>query len=987
MTVEFLKAGTPLVAAVVDWLSKRIMTTKAGVLSLEHIMVIVPTRQSGRNLRLALAGKFEGNGVLSPFVTLPSRLAVPADNTLRTASSCEIAAALVQFFAQKEIQVAQWENLFPKGFSKEADNVPSVISLADQLEDIWSALGAKGLLMKDVLQNEAASGIITEALGNEIGRWEDLSDFETKFFEFLNSKGLRHHSQALNMAKSAPAPLPDGITTIVLPGLADPIPVLYDVIDAHVAANPSLSVNVLIHAEEKDAVKFDRWGRPNVESWTGEKAPALELNDNDIVISSNTAALAGEVANNFPVPGTEAELPSLGLADAELYPSIEAALLSRGYCEIHNPERHMLAASSLGHIVSNLVALLTDKPVRFETFAALLRENDILAALKPLRRSLILKELDQYQNDYIPVSMPIDIDEKIKKQETGEEKYLYPELRAAHAKLVEWRKIKAESVPDAVLGILREIFASRNVGDQPGDREFVAATEAMRGVFAELNRPIVVELDANARLSVFQKTLSKAAYQLEPESSDVIKTEGWLELAWSSASNIIIAGMTEGKVPDSVVGHAFLPDKLREALGIESNVRRLARDTYLFSELLASRGNGGRVKAFVSLADGNGDLQRPSRLLFLCGPDKLPARVKRLFGEPDAPAMTPSRVLPPEWRLAFPLEVPPAPDHLSASAMDVYLKCPFTYFLKNVLKMEPYREIEELESSGFGNFCHEVLSDFGNDKSVRDLTDEEEIRQGLLRHFEARAVKFGSSPSANLVLQLESAKERILSFAPVQAAQRAAGWRIEECERRIDNVKPFADFDITVKGFIDRIDYNEQNDTYCIIDYKTWEDVAKAKDKIVSKSTKELEFAQKLGLPVFEVTEISRGKEVAVEYRWLTVQMAVYRELLEGSNDKYHGKIKEYKYAVIGKSADDTGFFGGGDGGLDIAASISSARETMHRVFELISAGIFWPPGVSDLWKWDYARLFLTNPSADYGDSEWVKFQEQLLEKTETFCW
>lgn len=964
----FINPSIPLVDAVTEWLAANARKNAEGVLSLEHILIIVPTSQSGRQLRLALARKFSPDGIIPPHVSMPMKLAVPRDKSLATASKYETAAILMRFLASPEFKEHEWPLLFPHGLPGGDENVLPVISLAEQLEDIWGALSAGGLLMADVPAKPEAREILEAATGTEIERWEELADFEKLFFDALASSGLRHHAKSTVLAASDPEDIPPEIERIVLPALADPTPVLFSVLQSLSARNPSLKTDILIHADEAESARYDDWGRPAIAGWTGAETPSLPLPDEDIILSANAQSLAASAAACFPEPNSNFAPPALGLADSSLYPALEAALLARGYSEINNPERHKLSSSSLGRLVVNLTTLFTESPVEFQTFTSIVRENDFLESYSEDDRAAILKELDDYQNAAIPSEMPESVEEK-----------KYPNLHRALQRICKWRDASAgTSAAEAVLNALRDLFSYRKIGNTPGDREFTAAAMSVRAVFDEMKKGALLALPDSARLALFRKAVTDAVYQLEPESPDVIQTEGWLELAWSPAVNIIVAGFSEGKIPDSVVGHAFLPDSLREALAIESNTRRLARDTFLFSELLRSRQSGGRVKVFVSLSDSAGEIQRPSRLLFMCEREKLPGRVHRLLNDPDAAAPTPSRVLPPNWRLAFPESVPPMPDHLSASAIDTYLKCPFTYYLQYVLKMEPVEEISELGANDFGTFCHEVLDEFGSDEFSRDLESEEDIRKAILHHFEAVRSRRYPNPTLNLILQLEAAKERLLNFARIQAEQIAAGWRIIECEKSIKGVTPFKGlFPTTLKGTIDRIDYNRETGKFCIIDYKTWDSSSKASEKIYSRSRKDIELKNLLGFPSFKTYGNGRYPR-EYETRWLSVQMAVYRELLEGSDPKYHGNISEFKYAVLASTAAETCFWGAGND-FRIADAIPSARETMKRAFELISAGIFWPPGPSDLWRYSYKKLFLTSPSDDYEDCGWVKYQNRLL--------
>ena len=86
---ERLDPKRKLVDEVVDWLCGRVERDPSGAWSLAHLMVVVPTAQSGRNLRLVLAKKAleKGwGGILPPRVVQPFRLVVPSDQSLREAN-------------------------------------------------------------------------------------------------------------------------------------------------------------------------------------------------------------------------------------------------------------------------------------------------------------------------------------------------------------------------------------------------------------------------------------------------------------------------------------------------------------------------------------------------------------------------------------------------------------------------------------------------------------------------------------------------------------------------------------------------------------------------------------------------------------------------------------------------------------------------------------------------------------------------------------
>ena len=72
----FLDNTKPLVSAVTEWLAAQMRVTPGGVKSLSHLLVIVPTRQAGRRLRLALAE--QSGGCLPPLIRLPAQVIIPA---------------------------------------------------------------------------------------------------------------------------------------------------------------------------------------------------------------------------------------------------------------------------------------------------------------------------------------------------------------------------------------------------------------------------------------------------------------------------------------------------------------------------------------------------------------------------------------------------------------------------------------------------------------------------------------------------------------------------------------------------------------------------------------------------------------------------------------------------------------------------------------------------------------------------------------------
>ena len=1028
---ENLDPDAKLVDEVVDWLCGReasggrrampgrIRADPSGAKSLAHVCVVVPTAQSGRRLRFALAKK-TGGGIVPPMVVRPMQLVEPADRSLRAGTPAELAAAFLAFVRDRPrrrvengrvAELLEWKRLF---LPEALDDGDAVFSFFDQLQDIWHVLGAGGLLMSDVPRNERARKVMDDALGDEAGRWDELAELENAYFAFLRERGIRHPAECAALARTAPAPLPAGVETVVLPALADPVPVLCDVLDAQ---PDTLEIAVLLHCREEDGAKFDRWGRPKTECWTGAARPLPRFADGDIVCAASDGRLAKAVAADFPDAESGLEPPSAGLCDEGLFDALSAAFAGKGW-SLHDPEKFRLSASSLGRIAGRLLSLhgrSGDWP--WDDFTALLREDDVLRFLvcgngAPFRAD-VLEGADLWRNETLPATVPRPGTWDAGKffRRAGDRRTAEAFATAADklAELLRDARSRDGGAADPVAFLrnaFRAIYRGRFLENAPGDREFAAALDALEGVLGGFDGDLVpsLGLDTAARTALLRKLLGDAAYSLEPDDPDALVTEGWLELAWSPADKIALVGFREGCVPDSVAGHVFLPERLRAALGLPSNESRLARDTFLFSSILASRGEGD-VRAYCSRTSDEGDVHKPSRLLFLVRDEDLAARTKRLFGPlpPDSPRAP--RVVPAAWRPRLPDEVPlqgvseTEPEgHLSASTIDAWLRCPLAYLLQYGLGMEKVEEKDELGFDGFGKLVHRVFERYAAaqlDRTARglpQLSDEAGIARELAAAFDGIAGGSGAPRSVNVRLQLAAARKRILSFAPIQAQWAQDGWNVAARPELSGKARPFegeGGADVVVKFAVDRVDYKE-GVGYRLVDYKTWDAKTDASGHVVKGGAAHVAHAAALGLPMTQIPGDTHAPR-----RVLSVQLPLYGRCLEAWTPPddlrlpapFRGNVAEYCYVVLGKTADSatSGVFGlknanGKSKGFCIADHAGTFLDTARAAIRAIRANVFWPPGPGKALRYGLGEIFLASPAKDLAGSAWLETQERRLE-------
>lgn len=1050
---DFLNPGNKLVDEVADWLAARAVDDPAGAKSLARFCVVVPTAQSGRNLRLALARRFE-NGLVPPMAKLPMQLAAPADESLREATDAEVAAAFLKFTETRPRRheedgksvLDEWTTLFHPESSGDPD---SLFSVLDQLSDIWNVLGAGGLLMRDVPENAKARDALEKALGDEKVRWDQLADLENAFFAFLRDRGLRHRAESIRLAKTAPKALPEGVAEVVLPALADPVPVLYDVLE-HLPGNPT--VTVLYHCDDNEVErdKFDRWGRPEKDRWTEDNRPVIAgLTDEDIVRTASDAKLAEKLASDFPTHDSGKELPSLGLCDENLFPELSGVFSVKGY-ELHDPARFRLSASSLGRIAERLLSLYAcgGDPWPWDDFAALLREHDVLRRFTSKKahpmRTETLEGLDAYRNAAFPASVPQDADLPMdgfdpddRHQKDDLDRAL--QFKAAAQAFAKSLRDARKGPPHGPAAFLRRALAdiyrriplrpwkdvpAEDGETEPPDRirererdaaEFLAAIQSLLGALSPFEDETIRDLGLSDALqtALLRRALSNAAYSLEPDSDRILTTEGWLELAWSGKDKIALAGFCEGAVPETVAGHVFLPDKLRAALGLPSNGSRLARDTFLLRSIVGSR-KAHAVRAYFARTNKDGDIHRPSRLLFLVDDAALPRRVQALFGPLPDDEQIPARMIKPEWRPRLSSDVPPHADrdekttgvNMSPSSVDSWLKCPFAHFLEHRMKLRRLDDKDELEANDFGSFVHKVLEKYAIAQLAKtedgrpQASAVEEIKDDLRTAFDEVRAAYGTSPGLKIRLQLESAWARLENFAKIQAFWAGAGWRIAAKPELDFRVRPFADdgdpllADVWIKGTVDRLDYKE-GVGYRLVDYKTWDDRKQIASHVLAGGDEQLSHAAAMGLPMVD-KETKEGERIP-SWRFLTVQPALYArclakagpEDLPGFDGPPPVPVVDLCYLILGKTAPDTVVFGSkydhGDfeaqkrGKFVLEDHAETALDSVRVAIRRIRQGVFWPPAPGKALRYDLAEAFLDSAEKDLAGSDWVREQEERL--------
>ena len=906
---HFLPWDRPLLPQAVDYLAKE--WKGDGPLNLAEILVVVPTRQSGRRLREALAAhaSSRGKAVFPPRVMLPESLVAAGAKQLDVASRLESQLAWIDVF--RGLDLENFRAVFP--VDPPSRNFSWARRLAQEFSRLQSTLAETGLRLADVAARAGANF-------PEVERWNQIAQLEELQAARLKEIG-RVDIQAAKLERARVPSLPEGIRRIILLGTPDPLPLALTILEIHA---PTLPVEVVIFAPKTEASSFDAWGRPVPSAWEKRifDLPKFEERVKLCADPEDQAEKISRVVRGYP----EADgLIAVGSADAEVLPLLENALGHAGL-KTFNPEGDARRSDGLYQLLDALAGLAGE--ASFAAVETLSRCPDFLSFLQGrsgnFSGAMYLAMLDQLRADHLPP----DLTEARRHAPESRELAAISELRA---------QLTTGRFPENASSALATLFEKRRFNlSIPADALAAEAAEAWTEVMREIAvatkkfSEITNEEWWELALGFFGETT-----RYDDKEVGAVELQGWLELLWEDAPHLMIAGFNDGRVPDSVVGDPFLPEALRALLGVKTNSARFARDAYLLQALAKCREQEGRLDLLLGKTSAAGDPIRPSRLLFCCADAELPARVAFLFSLPETARPNPS------WRRAWQLtpQRKSAPERMAVTALRDWLACPFRFYLSRVLRLRAIdSEKSELDPMDFGNICHAALETMGRSLELRDCTDGAVIRDFLLAELSRNTEeRYGSSLTLPLLVQLESARQRLTRAAEVQAQTRAEGWVTLEVERAIQ----LEVGRMTVTGKIDRIDRHETTRAIRVLDYKT-------ADRLILPREAHLRGVSRDETPPdFARFPNASGKEV-----WKDLQLPLYLRALAA---EFPGEI-DGGYFHLPKASTETRISLWDDYTREMAESAWSCAQG---VADAIQAGKFWPPNESIRAEQDpFAELF-----------------------------
>jgi ATP-dependent helicase/nuclease subunit B len=786
---------------------------------LREVVVALPGARSGRILEELLAHKV-GARLAPPKVVTAGVL---SDELLEVEGTA--ASRLVRTLAWERglmgLPKSELARIVPR--SPAANDRAGWASLAEEVRGLFGEVAAEGLDFAAV----AASPIL-EGLEGEILRWRALGDAQNRMSQLLTEAGLHDpHLGRLAAIEAGHVSQPRHV-------------VLIGVVEMNELLRRSLKLcaseaTALVFAPETEHEGFDAFGCLFAEHWAARET-SLTLETWQVVERPvDQAHMAARILADW---GTEvrAEEVTIGLADASVSPYLKSRLAEAGL-RARDAAGTPMARTAPVRLLGAVAAFLRSKS--FSSFAALLRHHDFERALLAEAPGCEpVDVLDDYHGQHLPWRADGDwTAEGGNARDQALRARMDTLWRAAHEVLGHLVSPRSASTSEQLVemrDLLRRVYGTRELdATRPSERVLIAGLRCLSEGLTELTAvpPSLASQGATAdTIDLLLRIVSTKNNDVPPAGARpgeaTIEMMGWLELPLDNAPALIVTGFEDGKLPESVRGDAYLPNRLRQDLGLLDNSQRLARDLYATEFLLHSRERVAFISGRRSL---DGDPQVPSRVVFHCAEDQIAPRVRRFLS--SQPART-GRVdtSAPAARTLPRRSTPHAPTALSVSSFKAYLEAPYAYYLRHVLKLVTLDDrARELDGAAFGNLAHGVLQRFGQNARVRDQRDPAKIASFLLATLEELGQElFGRHPLPAVQLQLHQLELRLKHFAQLQAKQRDAGWCIHAAEwgPEAGSVEMLVDGQpIRIKGRIDRIDRHENTGAWAIWDYKTGDTV------------------------------------------------------------------------------------------------------------------------------------------------------------------
>lgn len=354
-------------------------------------------------------------------------------------------------------------------------------------------------------------------------------------------------------------------------------------------------------------------------------------------------------------------------------------------------------------------------------------------------------------------------------------------------------------------------------------------------------------------LFLLKKTFMHARYQVPPDDEGGVQVLGMEESIGHDWKEIYLGGLVDGAFPRRLPQNIFLPEATLEALGMRAlESARLSAAGHFYRLLLSA------PRVTLTWPENVGDKPIvPSPFLAELTPLRKAGVLKEASNVQFSLKVEESRSIP-ELAKSLSLagdmsglekalksdregmagiaaglgyehgETPgsmaiPERTEFSVTELDDYLKCPYAYYVKHLLRISPLEEVsEDISALDRGSKAHAVLRRFYEEwKGPVAAGDREKARELLTaladREFDAEADTFRNRREKDLFVTVMAER-----FLDAEEEFWRQGFRPAYLEKKIESftLTLTGGARVELHGKIDRIDADGQGN-FIIVDYKT----------------------------------------------------------------------------------------------------------------------------------------------------------------------
>ena len=703
-------------------------------------------------------------------------------------------------------------------------------SLADEVNAIASEILSSGFQIDPMDWPESAQQLLTQTSRN---KFELIHQIRVTTNQSLAEVGIVTVDEAWHQLCEEELHAPKAV---VLLGISD----LKGVVRNTIAnlQKQGVQVTTAIRCSDCYADYFDEYGCVIPEKWSKEN---INIEEDSIQVAGSpshqaTALISG--LSSLDCKYSREEI-TVAVTSKDSIPTIRRQLDGYGIATRYAGGK-LVSETSEFKLISAIGEFLQSKT--FDSFAALVRHPFLAEKLS--LSSEEVRELDNFYKNHMPSFVG---DTWFTPQGISKYVRMKPVLKT-HEKVFAYLKGQLSLKKNSSITTCAESFRLLLIdlyGNDSLERRSprLAVLTYLFGIVDEVDalpQEIMENVGGITLSQLIRFVLDRVANCQIPEypNEHALEVVGWLEAMYEDSPCLFVLGMDSTLVDASSLGSASIPESLRELLELNTTSTKLARDTHAVKAMIMERRKHGKLSWIVGRKNASGDLLTPNPLLLRSEDDKLLAKRARklvvdigteypnippLLADAETSSTIPTLQLPsPDVIQCVPIE------RLSVTAFKDYLACSYRFWLRRMLNLDDEDDNQkELDFAFFGTLVHGALERLGNDEVVRDLDDEQKIKEFLIESVDIEITRlFGKYPYETIKVQAAMAKQRLATFASIQAQRIRDGWRIVEVERKVEWKRGTKECPLVVVGKIDRIDEHTSG-AIQILDYKTGSTTAK----------------------------------------------------------------------------------------------------------------------------------------------------------------